>query len=676
MKKRKRKEVEEGEINQESESRGSSKKAKIGVDPLKKFLSLVELVTVLQSQSDSGSGMGQSPGHKLVGAILRDHMRPLYSALMTSCPMRLVGACLRLLTAMVMQGHTAARDVQQTFNFAYKPLLVFPNRTNRIKGTSDSVRTCFVKFALSFLIAGDNDVIRNILQLKIPVVSVQTAPRGSSGMVHLFLSTLREKVLRNSRVSKRAKSALFNHYALKQLSCLLSLTGPGGETMGAGGPGKRERRGEELEMVSEGSGEVVVISLRDYVLEVLTELCTSFQLGVCYRTKTDSLLAGRTNNSAILQLLLSFTGSLCEPGVQSLVSEAIATCPDLLTPYLGAVGVSFEPRPNSKWIDNVDFLNRLVCGLPPVPETLGIIGGCGHEVPTSLVPAAVSLTVPAAISRSFLNQGIQILATHVSGVLDLEPSPLVRLKTLDLIRGILKRAVATAASLSALGPSIPPGLGSGTGATCGEMSPSASIGPTVTTTYSDSVLKLLPELKTLVNLRQTLCQGMACGVSAASSLEQAKASDSFSPQHRLDNAGLLEDPSGLLTGCLEVMRGYQTLSPSQFLQADFNPVRLLPSLAHLATDRATPVPPSVLTATLRLLEEIPSDLFKWQQQKSGVLSSLLWLVVCDGRDIHDVALRLTLKLLLSVECFSQLEVELGLVLTAARRFTDLCLPER
>ena len=54
----------------------------------------------------------------------------------------------------------------------------------------------------------------------------------------------------------------------------------------------------------------------------------------------------------------------------------------------------------------------------------------------------------------------------------------MRLKTLDLIRGILKRAVATAASLSALGPSIPPGLGSGTGATCGEMSPSASIGPT------------------------------------------------------------------------------------------------------------------------------------------------------------------------------------------------------
>ena len=85
------------------------------------------------SQSDTGSGMGLSPGHKLVGTILRDHMRPIYSSLMTSCPMKLVAACLRLLTAMVLQGHHSARDVQQNFNFTYKSLVVFPNRTNRVK---------------------------------------------------------------------------------------------------------------------------------------------------------------------------------------------------------------------------------------------------------------------------------------------------------------------------------------------------------------------------------------------------------------------------------------------------------------------------------------------------------------------------------------------------------------
>lgn len=93
------------------------------------------------AQSDSGTGMGHSLGHKLVCAILRDHMRPIYSSLMTSCPMKLVASCLRLLTAMVLQGHQAARDVQQGFNFGYKPLIVFPNRTHRVKV---SLPTCCV----------------------------------------------------------------------------------------------------------------------------------------------------------------------------------------------------------------------------------------------------------------------------------------------------------------------------------------------------------------------------------------------------------------------------------------------------------------------------------------------------------------------------------------------------
>ena len=35
-----------------------------------------------------------------------------------------------------------------------------------VQGSSDSVRTCFIKFALSFLVAGDNEVVRNILELK------------------------------------------------------------------------------------------------------------------------------------------------------------------------------------------------------------------------------------------------------------------------------------------------------------------------------------------------------------------------------------------------------------------------------------------------------------------------------------------------------------------------------
>ena len=35
-----------------------------------------------------------------------------------------------------------------------------------LQGTSETVRLCFLKFALSFLVVGDNEVIRAILQLK------------------------------------------------------------------------------------------------------------------------------------------------------------------------------------------------------------------------------------------------------------------------------------------------------------------------------------------------------------------------------------------------------------------------------------------------------------------------------------------------------------------------------
>ena len=97
------------------------------------------------------------------------------------------------------------------------------------------------------------------------------------------------QVLRNSGVSKRAKSALFNIYALKQLSGLLSPLG----SEGAEVDGKRRRGKEVFQLVSQGSGEVVSITLHEYILEVLTELCTSFQYGVCYKTKVDVLLAER-----------------------------------------------------------------------------------------------------------------------------------------------------------------------------------------------------------------------------------------------------------------------------------------------------------------------------------------------------------------------------------------------
>ena len=154
----------------------------------------------------------------------------------------------------------------------------------------------------------------------------------------------------------------------------------------------------------------------------------------------------------------------------------------------------------------------------------------------------------------------------------------MRLKTLELIHVVLERAVAAVSTLrvSELSTSSPTAVFATPGVTTtparepthsphttadatssglivkstASRSTATSSSPTTTAptgsgltvavsmTYADSVLKQLPELKTMVNLRQSLYQGLVSGTSV-SSLEQAKTSggDSLSQQHKLDNAG-------------------------------------------------------------------------------------------------------------------------------------------
>ena len=74
-----------------------------------------------------------SVGSTVVSTILTSHMRCIYSCLQTSQPMRLVASWMKLLTAMVLQGPGTARDIQQSFNFGYKPHEILPSRTHLLQ---------------------------------------------------------------------------------------------------------------------------------------------------------------------------------------------------------------------------------------------------------------------------------------------------------------------------------------------------------------------------------------------------------------------------------------------------------------------------------------------------------------------------------------------------------------
>ena len=93
----------------------------------------LEQVLLFTASTDGHQCINSSAGSKLVQSILRNHMRPVYSSLVTTAPMMLIAACLKLLTAMVTQGPRSAREVQQTFNFGYKPLEFLPHKSHHIQ---------------------------------------------------------------------------------------------------------------------------------------------------------------------------------------------------------------------------------------------------------------------------------------------------------------------------------------------------------------------------------------------------------------------------------------------------------------------------------------------------------------------------------------------------------------
>ena len=94
----------------------------------------------------------------------------------------------------------------------------------------------------------------------------------------------------------------------------------------------------------------------DIVLLIMLMLCTILLQWFLTHCVVVLHVRNRSNNPAILQLLLSLTGSLSDRGVQCLITRTTATCPDILTPYLQSVALSFEPRPTSKWMENMDFV--------------------------------------------------------------------------------------------------------------------------------------------------------------------------------------------------------------------------------------------------------------------------------------------------------------------------------
>ena len=74
------------------------------------------------------SHLSTRTGMSIVQRVLLRHLSLLYSCLNPANPPEVIKSALKLLTAMVTQGASAAREVQRSFDFSLKSLSSLPNK--------------------------------------------------------------------------------------------------------------------------------------------------------------------------------------------------------------------------------------------------------------------------------------------------------------------------------------------------------------------------------------------------------------------------------------------------------------------------------------------------------------------------------------------------------------------
>ncbi|CAM9558740.1 unnamed protein product [Lampetra fluviatilis] len=547
-----------------------------------------------------------SVGAEVVRKLLQGHMRLMYSCL-SSADARCVLAALKLLCAVVMQGADAARDLFGHFDFSHKSLPYLARRRDAKR--KEDIRMAYVRFALSFLISGDANTVRQVLELKDFLIDVFRAglKEDRVSTVNLLLCTLRQKVVENPCVSKTQKVRFFTAAILNQIAGVFKWDGVDDVSdedlacvLGA----------VHLLKTTDGSeaGRALVC---DLAYDFLLHLCCSVKTGIAFRDPSLGT-SSRSGNLILLQLLLDLRSSVCEePWTGRLAVELLRACPDLLGRYLQQTDISFMPRARSAWLRNVRFLRQvydvqpLVSPLFDLPERLAL--------PRAVAVVMVTTTPPVA-TRAMLTQGLNV------------PHSVVRHTTLSLISLMLTRMLGSMERCGAGGGGDACDAAGGTAGGGGGPYSQREL-QELRTALSEAIGKVLPDVTSLISAWNQI-SGPVKASEAVPAQEPACEKDEGKGERRntahrpqgdgaewrtapvaavLQEGGQLGEVQEMLLKAelLHVLRLYQQVAPHLLAQSSFDFSKLLVGVTSEGT------PPILQYRTLQLMLALPVSRYAW-----------------------------------------------------------------
>ncbi|XP_005638888.1 nucleolar pre-ribosomal-associated protein 1 isoform X1 [Canis lupus familiaris] len=506
-------------------------------------------------------------GTNIVKKLINNHMKLICESLYAS-GYRMARACLNLLAAMVTQGPEAARDVCSHFDLNKKTLYTLATKRDS-KGVHD-VRLAYIQFALSFLIAGDDSTIMQVLELKefIPCIFSSGIKEDRISTINILLSTLKTKVVHNKNITKTQKVRFFTGQLLNHIAALYSWNGIVDVNL------------ENVEASAEDAGKTMV---RELVHTFLMDLCCSLKHGINFYDASLGTL-GRGGNLTLLHFLLGLKTAADDELVGELVVNILKVCPDLLNKYFKEVTFSFLPRVKSTWSNNIKLLNKIYEAQPDISRAFQT----REFIPLPRLLAMVMVTTaPLVCNKIMFTQALNL------------DSKSVKHTALSLISVILKRALKTIDHC--LNKEMWQGSGVYTATVMGEF----------VQLFREALSKILPDLNTIVWVWQSLRKQ-----DTKQDDEKGKKRDHWTPAtcaapERDDAETIL-----LKAVLLQVICLYQKVVPHVVTQYNFDFSKLLKGVISEQGLREE-VPPILQHHILKVALELPASKFLWLKAQEG-----------------------------------------------------------
>ncbi|XP_009955891.1 PREDICTED: nucleolar pre-ribosomal-associated protein 1 [Leptosomus discolor] len=511
-------------------------------------------------------------GMNVVKKLIHSYMRLVYAALYSENH-RMSRACLTLLSAMVAQGPDSARDVYSHFDFNNKFLPGLLKKRCK-KGRTD-VRMAYIQFALSFLIAGDNAILTQVLELKdfIPDILRSEVKEDRVSTVNLLLSTLRTKVVQNKNITKTQKVRFFTAEVLIHIASLYRWNGITDVSPG------------DLK-VTQGSEEVGKMMVRELVHNFLMDLCCSLKHGITFYDPSLGT-SGKGGNVVLLRFLLGLKTATEDEMVADLMVNILKVCPDLLTRYFKETQYSFVPRVKSAWMDNMKLLKKIYEAQPEISSSFKT----SEFIPLPrLLSMVMVTTVPAVCNKTMFTQGLNL------------PSTVVKHSILSLVSMVLRRALKNIEYC--LNEEVWQKSEIYTLSTMQEF----------VQLYREAISKLLPDMNNIVAVWQSfLKQGrehhngqQEKRESDTSTVKAMAETAEVSEQHGSDDA----ETVFLKAALLQVICLYQKVVPHLVARSNFDFSKLLKGIVTEKGLREE-VPPVLQHHILKVALELPANKFAW-----------------------------------------------------------------